>query len=106
MKILEAEPSDLPSFFEYLGVQLLDNASDDTPLFQPIAKKSCHITPELEMKFRDGFESRVGEPSWRKLWVAKDSNGDIRGHIDLRHHSGEYRSHRVLLGMGVDTSVM
>lgn len=104
MKIVEAQLSDLDSFFEYLGVQLLDNAADETPLFQPVAKEHCHVSQELKTKFRDGFQFRVGEVGWRKLWLVKDTSGRIYGHIDLRHHSGEYAFHRVLLGMGVDVS--
>ena len=105
MKIVEAQLSDLDCFFEYLGVQLLDNAADETPLFQPIAKEHCIVSEGLKTKFRDGFQSCVGEVGWRKLWLVKDLTGSIYGHIDLRHHSREYTFHRVLLGMGVDASV-
>lgn len=104
MKIAEANLSELDLFFEYLGAQLLDNAADDTPLFQPIAKAHCQVSEQLRAKFRDGFESSVGKPGWRKLWLAKDSDGRIIGHIDLRHYSEEYSFHRVLLGMGVARS--
>lgn len=105
MEIVEALPSDLDEFFEYLSAQLLDNASDETPLFQPIAKKECKVSPLLKTKFREGFQYRAGERGWRKLWLVKDAGGYICGHIDLRHHADEYRFHRVLLGMGVDASV-
>ena len=61
MKIVEAQASDLDSFFEYLGVQLLDNAADETPLFQPVAKAHCQVSEQLKTKFRDGFNFQVGE---------------------------------------------
>ena len=105
VEIVEARLADFEFFFEYLGMQLLDNASNDSPLFQPIAKEHCQVSEQLQSKFRDGFESRVGQPGWRKLWLVKDASGHILGHIDLRHHSGEYSFHRVLLGMGIDRRV-
>ncbi|PSU50121.1 GNAT family N-acetyltransferase [Photobacterium frigidiphilum] len=104
MDIVEAKLSDLESFFEYLGTQLLDNAADDFPLFQPMAKKHCVVTEPLKAKFRDGFGLSVGQAGWRKLWMVKETNEKIIGHIDLRHYSEEYRFHRVMLGMGVDGS--
>jgi len=104
VKIVESKLTDLPPFFEYLSMQLVDNAADDSPLFQPIAKKHSQITEQLRAKFRDGFEAKVGEPNWRKLWLVKDPNGSVLGHIDLRHYSGAYSFHRVLVGMGVDRS--
>ncbi|EHS1186021.1 GNAT family N-acetyltransferase, partial [Vibrio vulnificus] len=55
-------------------------------------------------KFIQGFSHQFGDLGWRKLWVVKDTSGNVKGHIDLRHHSDESRSHRVLLGMGVDVS--
>ncbi|WP_429028719.1 GNAT family N-acetyltransferase [Aeromonas media] len=88
-------------FAPSLGVQLLENASDNSPLFQPIPKDHCKVSEQLRTKFRDGFGVSIGKPSWRKLWLAKNSSSHILGHIDLRHYSGEYNTHRVLLGMGV-----
>lgn len=105
MEIVEAKVSDLESFFTYLETQLLDNAAVDSPLFQPIAKEDCHVSARLKVKFREGFEPCVGELGWRKLWLLKDAIGNILGHVDLRHYGEEYRYHRVLLGMGVDSSV-
>lgn len=105
MEIIEAKQADLKSFFEYLRLLLLDNATDDSPLFMPIAKRHCQVSEQLRAKFQDGFESDLGMPGWRKLWLAKDAYGNICGHIDLRHHSTEYSYHRVVLGMGVDQTI-
>lgn len=102
MDIVEAKLAELDLFFEYLGVQLIDNSASDSPLFQPVAKEDCTVSEQLRSKFRDGFESCIGNLGWRKLWLAKDSSGRILGHVDLRHYSGEYSFHRVLLGMGVE----
>ncbi|MGF1753655.1 GNAT family N-acetyltransferase [Vibrio makurazakiensis] len=103
MKIVESKRADLEPFFEYIGAQLLENADDDSPLFQPISKENCLVSEQLKAKFRNGFEYSLGEHGWRKLWIIKDSNERVVGHIDLRHYSEEYKSHRVLLGMGVDS---
>jgi len=105
VEVVEAKRSDLDSFFEYIGGQLLENADDDSPLFQPIPKESCLVSEQLKTKFQDGFECSLGEHGWRKLWVIKDSNEQVIGHIDLRHYSEEHKFHRVRLGMGVDSSL-
>jgi GNAT superfamily N-acetyltransferase len=105
MEIVEAKIADLEFYFEYLGAQLLDNSAKDYPLFQPIAAEHCQVSEQLRSKFRNGFEYRRGKSGWRKLWLVKDFRGHILGHIDLRHYSGEYSFHRVLLGMGVDRSL-
>ncbi|AGH80889.1 hypothetical protein PCNPT3_04735 [Psychromonas sp. CNPT3] len=102
MEIVEAQITDLELFFEYLEVQLLDNAADDTPIFQPISKQHSQVSERLRGKFRDGFKYKVGKTGWRKLWLLKDAQGHILGHIDLRHSNN---SHHVLLGIGVDSSV-
>ncbi|WP_194435024.1 GNAT family N-acetyltransferase [Vibrio fluminensis] len=104
MKIVEAKRSDLDSFFNYLAAHLAENAADDSPLFQPIAKQNCLVSDLLKTKFRDGFEHSLGEHGWRKLWVIKGSNEQVIGHIDLRHYAEAHKFHRVLLGMGVDSS--
>ncbi|PTP40182.1 GNAT family N-acetyltransferase [Vibrio splendidus] len=105
MRISEAALSDLESFFEYIGAQLLENADDNAPLFQPISKDNCVVSEQFKDKFRNGFEASLGEHGWRKLWIIKDSNERVFGHIDLRRYSEEYKFHRVLLGMGVDSSL-
>jgi len=103
VELVEAKRSDLESFFEYIGAQLVENADDQSPLFQPIAKQNCVVTEQFKAKFRDGFEHCLGEQGWRKLWVVKDSNQRVVAHIDLRHYGEEHKFHRVLLGMGVDS---
>ncbi|GLT16937.1 N-acetyltransferase [Vibrio zhanjiangensis] len=105
MRIVEATPLDLDPFFEYIGVQLLENADDDSPLFQPLSKEHCRVSENFKAKFREGFEHSIGEHGWRKLWLIKDSHQGVVGHIDLHHYSEEYKFHRVLLGMGVDSNL-
>ncbi|QFI37804.1 GNAT family N-acetyltransferase [Moritella marina ATCC 15381] len=102
MNIVEAELSDLALFFDYLDKQLKQNGSDEFDLFQPIASKDCQVSDQLRHKFKAGFDVEFGNATWRKLWLAKDQDGHICGHIDLRHPGSEHSYHRVLLGMGVD----
>jgi ribosomal protein S18 acetylase RimI-like enzyme len=103
MKILEAELSDLEQFFDYLGKQLTENGAQGLSLFLPISRTQNNLSNQTRDKFKNGFGVDIDSPKWRKLWLAKDSSGNICGHIDLRHHIGEYCFHRVLLGMGVDS---
>lgn len=104
MEVVEAEKLDLESFFVYLEDQLSENGNGEIPLFQPMSREQKEIPESTKEKFIQGFSHQFGDPGWRKLWVIKDTTGSIKGHIDLRHHSDESRSHRVLLGMGVDVS--
>lgn len=55
MEIVEAKQTDLESFFDYLALKLSDNASDDSPLFLPVAKQHCHVGEQLRAKFQAGF---------------------------------------------------
>ncbi|MDO6583391.1 N-acetyltransferase [Photobacterium sp. 2_MG-2023] len=104
MEVVEAKKSDLNSFFVYLENQLSENGDGEIPLFQPMSRKQKEIPESTKEKFIQGFSHQFGDFGWRKLWVVKDPSGSIKGHIDLRHHGDESRSHRVLLGMGVDST--
>ncbi|AUI86530.1 hypothetical protein BS333_09125 [Vibrio azureus] len=81
---MESKRSDLKSFFKYIGTQLAENAHDDCPLFQPIAKQECHVSELFMAKFHNGFDHKVGEHGWRKLLVIKNIDEQVMGHIDLR----------------------
>lgn len=104
MEVVEAEQSDLESFFAYLENQLSENGNGEIPLFQPMSREQKGVPKPTKDKFTQGFVHPFGSFGWRKLWVAKDPSGSIKGHIDLRHNGDESRSHRVLLGMGVDAT--
>nr|WP_252017866.1 hypothetical protein [Vibrio sp. SCSIO 43136] len=95
MEVVEAEKSDLDSFFVYLENQLSENGNGEVPLFQPMSREQGAIPEATKDKFIQGFSHQFGDLGWRKLWVVKDTSGNIKGHIDLRHHSDESRSHRV-----------
>ncbi|MCW7551627.1 GNAT family N-acetyltransferase [Endozoicomonas gorgoniicola] len=103
MKIIEARKTDLNSFFIYLEEHLLENGENADFLFQPVSRNQKKLAESTKDKFTIAFSNEFGESGWRKLWVAKDESGKIRGHIDLRPHSDVNCQHRVLLGMGVDS---
>ena len=67
MRISEAVLSDLESFFEYIGAQLLENADDNSPLFQPISKENCVVSEQFKDKFqmvlRQALVNMAGESS-------------------------------------------
>ncbi len=101
MKIRPAEAADLPAFFVYLDDHLRDNGADGTPLFQPLSRAQSQLPPGLKTSFVDGLAISVGEPRWRRLWLALDARGSIAGHVDLRARPEPGARHRAMLGMGV-----
>jgi ribosomal protein S18 acetylase RimI-like enzyme len=101
VKIRPADAADLPAFFVYLDDHLRDNGVDGTPLFQPMSRAQLQLTPGLKASFVDGLAVPVGEPRWRRLWLALDARGSIAGHVDLRARPEPGARHRAMLGMGV-----
>jgi ribosomal protein S18 acetylase RimI-like enzyme len=99
--IRPAVDADLAAFFAYLDDHLRDNGSGGTPLFQPQGRGQARLPSGLRLSFIKGLELPVGEPGWRRLWLALGSNGDIVGHIDLRSRPEPGARHRAMLGMGV-----
>ena len=100
---LRIEPladADLDDFFRYLGEQLQENGRDGV-YFQPMAAAADGIPEARRQGFRDGFATPFGEPGWRRGWLARDAQGRVCGHVDLRAHASPLSSHRCLLGMGV-----
>ena len=92
---------DFDDFFEYLGAQLAENGRDGA-WFMPLAPTDAGVPPAKRQSFRDGFATRLGEPGWRRGWLARDARGRVAGHIDLRAHPEPFTGHRCLLGMGVE----
>jgi ribosomal protein S18 acetylase RimI-like enzyme len=99
--IRAADAADLPAFFAYLDDHLRDNGRDGTPLFQPLSRAQSQLPPGLKVSFIEGLAIPVGEPAWRRLWLALDSRGSVAGHIDLRARPEPLARHRAMLGMGV-----
>jgi ribosomal protein S18 acetylase RimI-like enzyme len=101
LTIRAADTADLPAFFVYLDDHLRDNGRDGVPLFQPLSRAQSQLPPGLKVSFVDGLAIPVGEPRWRRLWLALDARGSIAGHIDLRARPEPGARHRAMLGMGV-----
>jgi ribosomal protein S18 acetylase RimI-like enzyme len=101
LTIRPAGEADLAPFFAYLDDHLRDNGADGTPLFQPIAPGQPRLPAGLRIAFIKGIDIPVGQPGWRRLWLAIDAYGDIAGHVDLRGRPEPAATHRAMLGMGV-----
>jgi ribosomal protein S18 acetylase RimI-like enzyme len=94
-------PVDFDEFITYLDDHLRENGSPDVGYFQPLSRSAASFPEERKVAFRAGLEIAVGEPGWRRAWVARGPEQQILGHIDLRGHAERYAAHRCLLGMGV-----
>jgi ribosomal protein S18 acetylase RimI-like enzyme len=94
------QSEELAVFFHYLNDHLLDNGRAGTPLFQPMPRASAGFPPEKAAGFSKGIQAGLGQPGWRRVWVAL-REGEIVGHIDLRSRPEAGTGHRCLLGMGV-----
>ncbi|HEX8610907.1 MAG TPA: GNAT family N-acetyltransferase [Telluria sp.] len=99
--IRPAGSDDLDGFFAYLNEHLRDNGSGATALFMPMPRAASRFGPERESAFRRACATALGQPGWRRLWLAFDAQGGIEGHIDLRARPEGACAHRTLLGMGV-----
>jgi ribosomal protein S18 acetylase RimI-like enzyme len=100
-RIRAATPADLPALFAYLDDHLSDNGIGGTALFMPIPRSQSRFPPEKEASMRNGIGIAVGQPGWRRPWIAYADDGSIAGHIDLRARAEKVAAHRALLGMGV-----
>ncbi|MEP6505889.1 MAG: GNAT family N-acetyltransferase [Betaproteobacteria bacterium] len=91
---------DFDAFFLYLGEQLAENGRDGV-YFQPMARTDGGVPAARQQAFREAVGVAVGEPGWRRGWIARDARGRVAGHIDLRAHADPFTGHRCQLGMGV-----
>ncbi len=103
IKIEEFRNEDMNMFLDYLTIHLSENGNNNF-LFQPLSKEQSKIGRELEEKFNIGFNRNFGDAGWRKLWLARNQENEIVGHIDIRSRNELNAEHRVLLGMGVDNN--
>ncbi len=88
-------------FIAYLDDHLSDNGAPGTPYFQPLARAQSGFPRERAEHFRNALSIPVGQPGWRRAWLARAPDGRVAGHVDLRAHGERYAAHRCLLGMGV-----
>ena len=89
------------AFFAYLDDHLSDNGRDGV-YFQPLPREAAGFPADKRASVRHGLAVPVGEPGWRRAWVARDARGRVAGHVDLRAHPEPFAGHRCLLGMGVE----
>jgi ribosomal protein S18 acetylase RimI-like enzyme len=101
IKIRAAGEVDLAPFFAYLDDHLRDNGANGAPLFQPLPRTQSRLPGNVRLSFIKGLVTPVGQPGWRRLWLAIDARGSIAGHIDLRGRPDPAAVHRAMLGMGV-----
>jgi ribosomal protein S18 acetylase RimI-like enzyme len=104
MQPLPIEPVSPPAFdafIAYLNAHLAENGTDEVGYFQPLSRATSSFPADREAAFRAGLVVPVGEAGWRRLWVARDADGGIAGHVDLRGLGERHTAHRCLLGMGV-----
>ena len=104
LQIVPLELEWLPQLFMYLDDQLQENGRDGMPLFQPLSRLQSRVPPEKAAAFAASFAVPFGQPGWRRMWLALDSQGNIAGHVDLRAQPDLASGHRALLGMGVHRS--
>lgn len=90
----------LPQFFAYLDDHLQDNGCNGMPLFQPMPRSQSTFPADKAAAFARGLGIPVGQPGWRRAWIAASHDG-ILGHIDLRARPEGGSAHRAMLGMGV-----
>jgi ribosomal protein S18 acetylase RimI-like enzyme len=96
------DPAGFDAFLAYLNDHLSDNGRGDTAYFQPQPRDASRFPADKAEALKTGMRTEVGEMGWRRVWVARGSEGTIIGHIDLRAHAERYAAHRCMLGMGVD----
>ena len=101
VRIEPVDAAAFDAFFAYLDDHLADNGRDGV-YFQPMPREEAGFPADKQQALRAGADIPVGEPGWRRAWVARDARGRVIGHVDLRAHPERFTGHRCLLGMGVD----
>ena len=95
------EESGCDEFFHYLNDHRSDNGTAEKGYFLPQSQRESRLPYDKEQSFRAGLNIPIGALGWRRAWVARASNRQIVGHVDLRSHPVRFAEHRSLLGMGV-----
>jgi RimJ/RimL family protein N-acetyltransferase len=93
---------DFDVFIDYLNEHLSDNGVGNSALFQPLSRQQSSFSAQRAATFKAGLMTPLTSIGWRRAWVARDADGVLIGHVDLRSHRDQFTAHRCLLGMGVD----
>ena len=99
LSIHPIEAAGFDEFFAYLNDHLQDNGKQ--VYFQPMPRAQTRAPVAMVAAFRDALLVPVGELGWRRAWVARDAEGAIAGHVDVRALPERVAAHRCMLGMGV-----
>lgn len=94
----------LDPFFQYLQKHISENGLNGTPPFLPLTSLQSTLSDGIRSKFTEGLRKSFGEDGWRRTWIAMDEAHNVQGHIDLRSNGQLNATHRVVLGMGVDSN--
>lgn len=104
LKIEALADSGFDAFAAYLTEHLKDNGRPATGYFQPLSREASVFGGERAERFRQALAVPLGQPGWRRAWVARADAGAIVGHVDLRAHAEAFTAHRCLMGLGVAAS--
>jgi len=104
LKIEPLAVSAFGAFAAYLNEHLKDNGTPASGYFQPLSREASVFAGDRAVRFRQALAMPLGQPGWRRAWVARDDVGAIVGHVDLRAHAEAFTSHRCLMGLGVAAS--
>jgi RimJ/RimL family protein N-acetyltransferase len=101
--VAPAKGHDVDPWLESLGAQVRDNGRDGV-WFSP--RSADDAPPARTIEAVLGWVARLSrterEPGWFRLWLAKDRDGSIVGHIDLSGGRLLAELHRSELGMGIE----
>ena len=103
IKIEELTHRRFSTFTSYFNRHLSENGQNGW-VFQPLSRRQSVFDQAIQERFKEGIGKEFGELGWRKLWVARLENNQVIGHIDIRHPNHVNAFHRVMLGMGVDST--
>ncbi len=98
-----AKGHDVDPWLASLAAQVRDNGRDGV-WFSPRSPDDAPPARTIEAVL--GWVARLArserEPGWFRLWIARDREGEIVGHIDLSGGRLITELHRAELGMGIE----
>lgn len=101
ISITPAKVIDLEAFYHYAQQQFDTNGVGNTPLFMPDAPGTSVWGESLRQSYRQGLKAAQNQPTWRRLWLARNVQGEIVGDVSLRRDEFDDDNDRVWLGIGV-----
>ncbi|WP_068713810.1 GNAT family N-acetyltransferase [Vibrio tritonius] len=99
--ITPATVLDLDAFYRYAQQQFDTNGMGNTPLFMPDAPGTSVWGESLKQAYKQGLTAAQNQPTWRRLWLARNEQKEIIGDVSLRRDEFDDDNDRVWLGIGV-----